>query len=115
MVQIKISRSYNLGFQVQLEFQITQHTRDEQLMNSLVSYFGCGNVYKHRKVIDFKVTKFRDLTEKVIPFFDKYQIIGVKAKDYKDFKKAIELIKNKVHLTSDGLEEIKKIKVPPRV
>lgn len=37
----------NLGVTVQLVFQITQHTRDEALMNSLISYFDCG-CYKNK-------------------------------------------------------------------
>jgi len=56
-------------------------------MKSVVSYFGCG-YYKSIKNIDvgnFIVTNFSDLTDKVIPFFNKYQIVGVKALDFKDF------------------------------
>ena len=54
--------------------------------------------------------RFSDITDKIIPFFDKYSIEGVKAFDFADFKRAAELMKNKAHLTEDGLEEIRKIK-----
>jgi hypothetical protein len=50
-----------------------------------------------------------DLTEKLIPFFDTYPILGIKALDYADFKLAVNLIEKKAHLTKDGLEKIKKI------
>ena len=46
----------------------------------------------------------------IIPFFDKYPIIGMKALDFADWCKTAELMKNKAHLTPQGLEEIKKIK-----
>jgi len=36
---------------------------------------------------------------------------GAKLLDYADFKKAVEIMKNKGHLTKEGLEEICKIKV----
>src|SRR4051812_46701698 len=36
MIKTKNSAGHRLGVQVQLVFQITQHTRDEQLMKSLV-------------------------------------------------------------------------------
>jgi len=49
-------------------------------------------------------------SSKIIPFFSKYPIEGVKAKDFDDFCKVAELMKSKVHLTSDGLEQIRKIK-----
>ena len=37
------------GVQVQLVFSITQHIRDKALMNSLISYLGCGNIKHHEK------------------------------------------------------------------
>lgn len=64
----------------------------------------------YRKANYFDVTKFSDLIGKVIPFFKKYQIEGVKSKDFKDFCKVAELMKNKTHLTKDGLDQIRKIK-----
>ena len=39
---------------------------------------------------------------KIIPFFDKYKIIGVKLQDYLDFKRVAELMKTKDHLTTLG-------------
>jgi len=96
---------------VGLVFKISQDSRDEQLMESLVSYFGAGNVYKDSgEVLSFKIAKFVDLTNIVIPFFDKFPIVGVKSKDFEDFKQVAELIKNKVHLTPEGLEKIRLIK-----
>jgi len=34
-----------LGEAVKLKFKITQHSRDEQLLQRLISYLGCGNYY----------------------------------------------------------------------
>jgi len=56
------------------------------------------------------MTPFEELTDKVIPFFQKYPIVGVKALDFADFLAATELIKNKAHLTYEGLEKIRLIK-----
>ena len=53
---------------------------------------------------------FSDITEKIIPFYKKYPIVGVKVLDFNDFGKIAEMIKDKKHLTKEGLEEIKKIK-----
>jgi hypothetical protein len=99
-----------IGYLVELTCKITQHYRDEQLMRSLIEYFGCGNVYKNRDTVEFKITKFSDLTEKIIPFFEKYPIQGAKFVDYLDFVKVIKLIQNKAHLTEEGLDQIRKIK-----
>ena len=67
-----------------LRFIITQHGRDEQLMRSLVKYLDCGNIIKNGNAFDFRVTKFNDIQNKIIPFFQKYPIQGVKALDFDD-------------------------------
>lgn len=56
------------------------------------------------------VTSFKDITEKVIPFFDKYPIQGTKILDFLDFKRVADLMKNKAHLSKEGLDEIRFIK-----
>ena len=110
MIKTNNSSSHRLGFQVQLEFKLAQHSRDEQLMRSLVDYFDCGNVYFYSEAIDYRIRKFSDLTDKVIPFFQKYPILGVKVKDFEDFCQVAELMQNKAHLTAEGLDQIRKIK-----
>jgi hypothetical protein len=79
-------------------------------MRSLPEYLACGDVCVNATIVDFKVNKFTDLTDKVIPFFEKYRLQGAKSKDLADFCRVAELIKNKAHLTASGLEQIRKIK-----
>ena len=98
------------GEAVKLIYQLTQHSRDQNLIQSIIINFKCGNISKNRTWIDLKVTKFDDIVEKIIPFFKKYPIQGVKALDFADWCKAVELMKEKKHLTQEGLEQIRKIK-----
>ena len=51
------------------------------------------------------------MTDKVIPFLKKYPILSIKALDFADWCKAAELITNGAHLTTEGLEEIRQIKM----
>ena len=106
MIMIMNSSTHRLGFQVLLRFMIIQHSRDDQLIRSLVDYLGCGNVYRYKDVVEFRITKFDDLNDKVIPFFSKFPIQGVKGLDFIDFCKAVKIINKKDHLTKDGLEKI---------
>jgi hypothetical protein len=48
--------------------------------------------------------------EKIIPFFEKYPVEGVKGKDFEDFKCGADILKKKAHLTVEGLDQILKIK-----
>lgn len=105
-IGIKKSKSHKLGVQVQLNFVLTQHIRDEQLISRIIMYLNCGKISKTREAVRFKVENFTDLIDKIIPFFKNYQIIGVKAKDFDDWCKAAELVKIKAHLTEDGLNKI---------
>jgi hypothetical protein len=108
-VFITKSQYTKVGYQVQLRFRLTQHIRDVELMESLVSYLG-GKVAKSREAVDLNVIQFSVLTDKLLPLLEKYPIQGVKLQDYYDFIKVVELVKNKAHLTSEGLSLIRKIK-----
>ena len=108
-VSIVKSQNVKLGYQVQLRFRLTQHIRDLQLMESLVGYLG-GSVIKSKEAVDLHVAKLSDLTGKVLPLLEKYPIEGVKFQDYCDFIKVVELVKNKSHMTTEGLSQIRKIR-----
>jgi hypothetical protein len=110
LINLMKSDTHKLKERVNLKFNITQHLRDEELISSFVEYLDCKNVYKQGEIVDFWVSKFEDIINKIIPFFEKYPLEGVKYKDFEDFRTVAYLMKNKAHLTFDGLEQIKKIK-----
>ena len=104
------SESYKLKERVILIFMLTQHSRDEVLMRSLVDYLGCGNISMGKDIINYRVVNYSDIKGKLLPLFNKYNILGVKSLDFQDWCKAAELVENKDHLTQEGLEQIRKIK-----
>lgn len=69
-----------------------------------------GRVNTEKSCTNFCVVKFSDIDEKILPFFDKYPLIGKKSKDSSDIRKVAEIMKVKGHLTAEGLEQILKIK-----
>lgn len=98
---------------VQLGFNITQHARDEVLLRSLIDFFGCGSIMNRPSRPDFRdfsVQNNSAILETIIPFFREQKILGIKQKDFNDWCKVADLIKNKSHLTEEGLDQIKKIK-----
>lgn len=105
-----IKSKAKLGATSWIRFILTQHSRDESLMNIFLSYFSCGKINQDSKATYFVVQRLSDITNNIIPFFDKYTLEGVKVKDYEDFKRVAELMNIKAHLTSEGLDEIRKIK-----
>ena len=105
-----------MGFTTSLRFSIAQHSRDLLLLKSLVKFFGGGYVmsYKTRPApkgeCEYIITKIDLVMEKVIPFFNKYPVIGSKHLDFLDFENAAHIIKNKEHLNKEGLEKILSLK-----
>ncbi len=110
LVGITKSSTQSTGHQVYLLFIITQHIRDELLMKSLIDYLGCGRLSRKRDVYEFQVSRFSDITDKVLVFFEKYPILGEKAKDYEDFCIVAGLMKSKAHLTVEGVAKIQELK-----
>jgi hypothetical protein len=100
------------GYTVLLRFQIAQHNRDVELMKSFITYLECVRIEENSKssMVYFVVSRFEDIIKKVIPFFDKYPIFGIKSMDFKSFKNVAKLMQGKAHLTTEGLEQIRTIK-----
>lgn len=111
-VSVLKSKTISTGIQILLRYQITQHVRDAILINKFKEYFSCGNfnIRSNKIACDFIVSKSSDIFNIIIPFFEKYPLFGVKAKNYEDFKKVAEIVRVKGHLTDSGLKEIIKIK-----
>lgn len=69
-----------------------------------------GVLIKKTNRVDFIICKFKEIEEKLIPFFNKYPLQSSKILEFIDFCKVALLMKNKVHLTEQGMKEIKQIK-----
>ena len=110
---VRISPSSNkVGYRIQLRFRITQHERDLKLMENIVKYFGSGNIYKYsgKSAVSLTIVNFTYITNIIIPFFNENPLVGVKLYDYLDWCKIHKLMKDGLHLTLEGLDQIRKIK-----
>lgn len=81
-------------------------------MKNIVEYLECG---KYREIVQnndgkFEIENLKDIIKIIIPFLDKYPLIGIKHKDYMDFKEVANLIENDLHLTNAGVKKIEQIK-----
>ena len=106
------STNSKLGYRVQLRFRISQLSRDLKLMEKIVEYFGSGKIYKYggKSAVSLTIVDFTDITNTIVPFFNKNPIIGIKLYDYLDWCKIHNLIINRSYLTVEGINSIRKIK-----
>jgi len=107
---VKIANLANNKCIISLRFVLSQHSRDRLLFKSLIQYLDCGRLEETPIIARLVINKFDDINQKVLPFFAKYPLIGIKKQDFSDWAKVAELIKNKVHLTKEGINEINLIK-----
>ena len=82
-------------------------------MELIIKYLNTGNIYKYpdKPAISLVILSNSDIINKIIPFFDKNPLLATKLLDYKDWCEVANMIKNGLHLTSDGLDIIRSIKL----
>jgi len=81
-------------------------------MKKLVQFLGCGILSEEKRnpSIYLTVSKLDEINDKVISLFNKYSLQSSKKLDFSDFCEVVELMKNKAHLTTEGLDKIREIK-----
>lgn len=103
--------NFQMGWAVKLRFIIHLHEKDSAILEAIKSFFNVGIVSKRGEdSVQYRVASLDDLTKVIIPQFENYPLITQKLADFILFKKAVELIMNKKHLTKEGLEKIISIK-----
>nr|YP_010365181.1 cytochrome c oxidase subunit 3 [Exserohilum turcicum]UOU81407.1 cytochrome c oxidase subunit 3 [Exserohilum turcicum] len=111
---VKTSKIHS-GYKVSPYFYIALHIRDIDLLENLKIYLNCGLVetVKTRPTqSSYVVYKYNEITNKIIPFFEKYSLRGIKLLDFYDFKKVVNIVGeiNKYDEHSATLKEILEIK-----
>lgn len=99
-----------LGYTCQPQFRVTQHERDLIVLKRIIDSMGCGIIVKptgDRDRYSISVGNVSDLVDIVIPLFEKAPLYGAKSKDFSDFAKGVRIIKDKGHLTTEGLNALK--------
>jgi len=104
------SGTFKVQWQARLFFQISLHVKDIILLEQIKKYFGVGEIYpKTSDSIIYTVKSIKDLTV-IVNHFEKYPLITQKWANYEIWRQAFVLIKNKEHLTLDGLNKIVALK-----
>ena len=100
------------GYRASIWFILTQNNRDSELMYKIRDLFKSGSIKcsDRDNTVELRITDFQYLKNILVPFLDKYPLIGAKALEYVDFKTVLELMDNKIHLTKEGYDQIKMIK-----
>lgn len=110
LINIQSRSGLKLGYSVSLSFKLKLHSKDSELLERIFNFFNVGKIYTRKDgYIEYIVNSMKDM-EIIKNHFDNYPLITQKLSDYKIFKSAFELIKQKKHLTPEGFEEILSLK-----
>ena len=86
------------------------HKKDKPLLQKIKSSLGVGKISKRGSLgISLQVQSIKEI-KVILEHFDKYPLLTKKQADYQALKLAYFIIKNKEHLTKDGLRQIVAIK-----
>ena len=109
-VGISAHKEMQAGYQVLPEFTVVQHERDVQILHALKAYFGCGVVrVNHGDRMAYRVRERKSLVENIVPFFMKHPLKTKKNVDFRKFRTVLLKMERGIHLTSEGVEEIRQI------
>jgi len=87
-------------------FNITQSKIESDLFIEIQKKLGIGKVYSNRQNVIFVVKSIDEIVEVLLPLFDKSPLRGSKLVSYNIFKTVALMIKEKKHLTLEGLIQI---------
>jgi len=99
---------------VMVVYQIELHSRELALLYKIQDFFGgVGNVNKSstRSLARYSVVKISDLVNNVFPHFTNFELVGSKQPNFIVWSKILTLVNSKSHLTSEGLDQIRELKL----
>ncbi len=105
-VSLRMRKDHKIQWQVVLTFNVAQ--RDVTNLLLLQKHLQCGRLQKRTDGVHyFVVTNYVELLEKVIPFFDHFQLQSeMKKKNFEIFKQITVIVNSERHLMPEGFMEI---------
>lgn len=79
------------------------YIREEEVIKGLAQFWNLEDnkyIYYTDTSVTVQIVNTSDILNIIIPFFDEYQIKGVKELDFMDFKKVAEIVKSFLLLRS---------------
>ena len=112
VVNIIKDNTRTTGYIIQVSFELGLNYKDKALLENIKYTLGVGNIFYNNndKIYKFKVSNINELFNVIIPHFKKYYLITQKHIDFELFSKIVIIIKNKEHLTMQGLQMIVSLK-----
>lgn len=108
-VSFKRQNDIRLGWKASPSFNISQ--RDDSICKLFQRTLRVGTIrYRRDGVCYFEVRSIVEINEKVIPFFQRFQLRSWKRHDFVIFSKITRIMKRREHRTPEGLNMILRLR-----
>jgi len=93
--------------EVRPSFALSLNEKDLQLREDLQAFFACGWIResKNDRTFKYEVRSIGDLTEKILPHFERFPLQGRKARSCAGFSHVCRMVEQGRHLQRNGLRE----------
>ncbi len=102
---------------IETHFYIKMREDELELLKKVKEFFGCGAIYfqkdkrpTHASCYRYEINSRKNVSEVLIPFFDKNTLESAKRKNYLIFREIATLVAAKAHLNDDGFERVRQLK-----
>lgn len=109
-VSLQKDLTHKNGFRLKPVFSIGLHRENKLLLQHIQEVFQCGILRRVRSMIVYEVTNLCSFLDKVIPFFEKYELRAKKKSDFELFKEICFLMRDKFHLSPKGYLKVLRIR-----
>src|SRR3989338_8296028 len=100
-----------VGWETKPSFSASQNQDRAEVLSLMQQYFKCGFIRRDfsDKTLKYEVRSLQELVEKIIPHFEKYELLSSKHKDFVLFARICRLMEKGRHKNSTGLKQIMKL------
>ncbi|MCI0558069.1 MAG: LAGLIDADG family homing endonuclease [Nitrososphaera sp.] len=110
-VSLKKQETTRFGWVLDPVFHVTQQEQSRNVLELVQRTLNCGRIIEkpgQPETMQFLVDNRRQLNEKIIPFFNQYELL-VKKKDFELFRRIVEGLERKEHTKLDTFRELVKL------
>ena len=113
-IAVQRSRFTSVGVQVIPEFHVSQNRERESILKLIQATLGCGYIKTNHpgnardRTVVLVVRNRRDLTERVVPFFERFPLRSTKQREFQTFAAIVRSMECGEHLMKTGMARILK-------
>ncbi len=107
-ISLAIRAKLRTGLEVRPSFSLSLNEKDLGLLEGLQAFFGCGWIResKNDRTFKYEARSIGDLTNKILPHFERFPLRGDKARSCAGFSRVCRMIEQGDHLQCQSLREI---------